>query len=116
MKRIAVVLSVLAATGAFGQQPRATSGPKLDAGAKRAFVEKALSLRAGDSRETVIERLGKPAIDRTTTMSGNRTLARTLKYYVRTGAPGGAALDEYIDVYLDKSNRVDGIYLSVELR
>jgi len=106
----------LAVMGALAQQVPTPSGVRLDPAAKRALVERALSLRAGDTRETVIERLGKPAIDRATTMSGSRVISRSLKYYVQKSTSGGAALDEYIDVYLDKNNRVDAVYLNVELK
>ena len=98
--------------GSFGKIQSFMNGARC----KARLRGKALSLRAGDSRDKVIERLGKPAMDRTSNIAGKKTNTGTLKYYLRTGAPGGPALDEYVDVYLDQKGRVDAVYMSVELK
>jgi len=105
-----------AAQAALAQQTTANSGKiDMDAASKRAFVEKVLTVRAGDPKEKVIEKLGKPWLDNSTAIGG-KTLSRSIKYYVKKPTAGHSQLDEYVDIYLDKRNRVDGVYLSVELK
>ncbi|MET0210594.1 MAG: hypothetical protein ABW220_16220, partial [Burkholderiaceae bacterium] len=99
MKRVVAVLFSLVAFTASAQSIKA------DPAAKRAIVEKAMTIRAGDTVDAVIAKLGKPAVDRTTSMGSYKTITRSLKYHLRKGGAGGGALDEYIDVYLDKNNR-----------
>jgi hypothetical protein len=89
----------------------------LNPAAKRALVEKAMTLKKGDSYATVIDRLGKPAVDRTASgRQGGTFVSRTLTYNaVRQASGAYAALDEHVDVYLDKSGRVRAVYVQLEL-
>ena len=90
---------------------------KLPPAAKRALVEKAMTLKKGDSAETVVERLGKPTVDNRLGVGGGGFITRSMKFYVvRSDRRGTEAMDEHIDVYLDKKDRVDGIFIQVELQ
>ena len=91
---------------------------KLDPAAKRALVEKAITIRKGDTYDQVVQHLGNPTFDRSASAMGGsqRFIMRSLKYYVVFG-PGSPneSTDEYISVILDKSDRVKSIDIRVEL-
>jgi hypothetical protein len=119
LKWIAVALcagSIALASGANGQ----SSEPyfRLEAAATRQLVEAALSIKVGDSRQAVLEKLRTPTSD-DVLMRKERpeTIGRSMKYYVLRWTRGGVNefLDQYVDVFLDPQDRVKTISIRVTL-
>jgi hypothetical protein len=110
VKKYALVI-LLAIAAARADQPI-----QLDASAKRALIQHALSLKRGDPYQVVIDRLGRPTMDQSIGVKPNKFLVRTLKYYVvKSAGTFNETTDEHIDIYLDKSDRVKSVYLKVEV-
>jgi hypothetical protein len=110
-----VTLSAIAATES---PPFSHPFFHLDASAKRALVEKALTLRPGDSYETVVGRLGKPKIDKVLMRKeSTRVVGRTLKYYAVIWDSGlvNELHDELVDVFLDPTDHVVSVGIRVTL-
>jgi hypothetical protein len=108
--------SIAVTSGANGQ----SSEPcfRLEAAATRQLVEAALSIKVGDSRHAVLEKLRTPTSD-DVLMRKERPeiIGRSMKYYVLRWTCGGVneLLDQYVDVFLDPQNRVKKISVRVTL-
>jgi len=106
-------LLVLVAVGVLAQGITHKRPPQvtLDAPTKRKLVEKAVTLKAGDSFQTVTNALGKPTTD---TNYGDDW--HILEYHIQIweGAYGEDA--EFLKIRLDKSNRVISIWVRAELK
>ena len=100
-----------------------TGSPKrpsfqLETQAKRALVEKAASLKAGDSYQTVTNKLGIPTHDqRFARKESSRVIGRSLKYYAVVWESGlvNEIHDEFVDVSLDERDRVRSVRIRVIL-
>ena len=96
----------------------ATSSIKLGPAEKRALVEKAMTLKRGDTYDQVVQRLGKPTFDNAAKANAGsqRFIMRSMKYYAVFG-PGNPNeyTDEFVSIILDKSDRVRSIDIRVEL-
>jgi len=104
---------MLVAAGPRAEQPHAI---QLGAAAKRALVERALTLKKGDAYSRVTELLGKPTLDQKIGVGSAKFLVRSLKFYVvKSASVYNEQLDEHIDVYLDMHDRVKSIYIKVEV-
>jgi hypothetical protein len=91
---------------------------QLDASAKRKLVEKALTLKVGDSFETVTNTLGAPTFDqKLVRKERNEVIGRSLKYYAVVWERGlvNELHDELVDVMLDETDRVRSVLIRVTL-
>ena len=96
------------------------------AGEARKIVEKAVTLKAGDSYQTVTNALGKPDLDQAfaarAEYSGQTNMPpaqRMLHYNLSRpeGTPLGGANARYVQVFIDfKTERVDSIFIHASLR
>lgn len=91
------------------------------AGEARRLVEKAVTLKAGDSYQTVTNALGKPDLDQGFGGRSDRPgpAQRLLHYNLSRpeGTPLGGEHAMFVQVYLDfKSERVDSIFIKASLR
>jgi len=119
------LLSVLIAATFSVSAEAQTASPnhpafQLDAHAKRALVENALTLKPSDSYESVTNKLGMPTYDQHLATKQNnprRVIGRSLKYYAviwKTGLVSEGA-DQYVDVFLDENDRVRSVSIRVTL-
>ncbi len=91
---------------------------QLDAHAKRVLVEKAVAIKPGDSRDSVIAKLGKPTRDeRVAPKQSSRVTGRHLSYYavIQEQDLVNELMDEYVEVVLDERNRVRSVHIRVTL-
>ena len=89
--------------------------------AARKLVEKAVTLKSGDSYQTVTNALGKPDLDQAFGGRSDRPgpAQRCLHYnlFRPEGAPLGREPARYVEVYLDfKTERVDSIFIKASLQ
>jgi hypothetical protein len=92
---------------------------QLDAGLKRALVEKAVTVKRGDSYEVVLDKLGKPSRDEPLIRKEDqRYVGRSLKYYALIWETGlvNELNDELVDVFLDESNHCHSVYIRVNIK
>ena len=91
---------------------------QLDAQAKRALVEKATTLKPGDSYESVTNKLGAPTHDKQLARKeSSRVIGRSLTYYAVIWEAGlvNELHDELVDVFLDERDRVLSVRIRVTL-
>ena len=113
---------LLATSGSMtvGAQSPAPKHPffQLDSKAKRALVEKASTLKPGDSYQSVTDRLGAPTHDqRVARKESSRVVGRSLSYYAVIWESGlvNELHDELVEVYLDKRDLVRSVHIRVTL-
>jgi len=119
MKPILILLLVVAAVAALAQGIMRKYPPSvsLDVPTKRKLVEKALTLKAGDSLQTVTNTLGKPTTD------GNwGSDYHVLDYHMKAWSNEWtnplyqpSADTEYVRVRLNQSNRIVSVWILAEL-
>jgi len=114
------LVTTLASAAAEPSRPDGHAHPffELDGPARRALVEKALSLERGDSRQSVIEKLGKPTYDAALARKEDqRPVGRTLKYYAVVWEAGvvNELHDQLVAVFLDEHDRVRSVEIHVLL-
>jgi len=88
----------------------------MDAQAKRALMDKAATLKHGDSYQTVVKLLGAPKSDTgLVRKEDNRVIGRSLKYYAVIWELGSVneLHDQYVDVFLDETDRVKSVTVRV---
>src|SRR5713226_1381721 len=120
MKRLLSLLIVAAASA--GAEPQ-TALPKqpffqLPVQAKQTLMEKAETLRSGDSYQTVVSRLGAPTYDQVLMRKENsRIIGRSLRYYAVIWESGlvNEIHDELVDVILDEKDRVRSVHIKVKV-
>ena len=85
--------------------------------AKRTLVEKAVTLRPGDSYQTVTNALGMPTFDQSLGLKDGRNIGRGLSYYavMRKTNLVNELQDERVLVYLDERGRVSAVHIKVML-
>lgn len=91
---------------------------QLDAHAKRALTEKAATVKAGDSYESVIRKLGKPTHDeKLARKESDRVIGRALRYdaVIQEQDLVNDLMDEFVEVFLDERNRVRSVQIRVTL-
>ena len=82
------------------------------------MVEKAITLKVGDSFQTVTNTLGVPTKDqRLARKEDSRAIGRSLKYYAVIWERGlvNELHDELVDVTLDERDRVRSVRIRVAL-
>lgn len=116
MKTLSLISFLLVA--AFVAQAEQHPSFQLTAAARRKMVEKALTLKAGDSFQAVTNALGIASFDQPLLEQyGREIIGRDLKYYAVIWPPGSADVsqNELVDVTLDKAGRVRSVYIRVTL-
>ena len=113
---ILCVLCVTRITVSAGSErrPAKTAWFKLDPPAKRVLFEKAVTLKRGDSYESVTNQLGTPTYDRRVApKESNRIIGRSLTYYAVKLDKNlvNELQDELVDVFLDEKNKVQSVYI-----
>jgi hypothetical protein len=91
----------------------------LDVAAKRKLVEKALTLRAGDTFATITNALGNPTLDQVLFVNKEgRSVDRRLRYNIVIWERDkfDEALDEFITLSLGEGDRLQGFRINVTLR
>jgi len=110
-----LVIAAAATALAQGITHRNPPSVSLDIPTKRKLVEKALTLKAGDSFQTVTNTLGQPTTD--TNYGGD---FHYLDYHMQ--AWKGERVDddchdaEYVRVRVDQSNRIVSVWIRVEMK
>ncbi len=115
MRFLPLLFALVAASASAAPQP---PWFQLDAHAKRVLVEKAVAIKPGDSRESVIAKLGKPTRDQSVApKQGTRVTRRYLSYYavIQERDLVNELMDEYVEVVLDERNRVRSVHIRVTL-
>jgi hypothetical protein len=117
--RLILLLAALVNMSIEAQTP-APKNPffQLDARAKRALVEKASTLKPGDSYQSVTDRLGAPTHDqKIARKEGSRVVGRSLSYYAVIWQSGlvNELHDELVEVYLDERDLVRSVHIRVTL-
>ncbi len=121
MKRLLLLpLLALTVTANAAPLPNAPIHPsfQLDAQAKRTLVEKARSIKQGDSYRRVIGKLGTPTYDEKVARKENdRVIGRSLSYYAVIWEEGlvNEQKDELVWVFLDENDRVQSVDIRVRL-
>jgi hypothetical protein len=120
VRRISQLVKTLALILLLVTAARAEQHPsfELDASAKRKLVERAATLKVGDSFQTVTNALGVPTVDqRLARKESSRVIGRSLKYYAVIWERGlvNELHDELVDVMLDEKNRVRSVRIKVTL-
>jgi len=102
-----------------GEPPARGNTPEASTHYKRTLVEKALALKAGDSYQTVTNRLGVPTNDTKHQNKNGEWIGRSLKYFFDSkGVDEGDAdgpFAESVLVFLDGQGRVRHVTLKVTL-
>jgi hypothetical protein len=91
---------------------------QLNAKAKRVLVEKAKSVKLGDSYQVVIKKLGTPTFDmKLARKESSRVIGRDLDYYAVIWEDGlvNEKKDELVNVFLDENDRVKSVHIRVKL-
>ena len=116
-----VSLLVAAAAIASAQPPPTAPKPpwfQLDSQAKRALVEKAVTVKPGDSYQSVTNKLGTPTYDQQLTRKrSSRVVGRSVKYYAVKREEGlmNGRQDELVEVFFDVRDRVQSVQIRVTL-
>lgn len=103
---------------AVGQEYGSRPERYRDIGATRSLVEKAVTIRSGDTRKAVIEILGQPDNDSVLMRKENdEVIGHSLRYDIVRWKRGSVneLHDQYIDVFLDKNNLVKSLSIRVML-
>src|SRR5579871_6083969 len=117
MKTLTLLSFLLLATFVTraGQQPSF----QLSAAAKRNLAEKAVSLKTGDTFQTVTNTLGMASFDQPLMRKDSTEIVgRDLKYFAVIWLPGSTdeLQNELVDITLDKSGRVRSVYIRLTLK
>jgi hypothetical protein len=118
MKSRVLFLSLLIVTTVFAEPQLKKPAFQLAASAKRTLVEKALTLKRGDSYESVTNVLGKPTFDQSLDRKEDgRNIGRGLSYYAVVWEAGlvNVLHDELVVVHLDECGRLKSVYFKVTL-
>ena len=114
------LLLLLGACALFGQvQVGRRPLFELDNSAKRKLVEKVLTLKTGDSFQTITNTLGVPSFNSMTNAEAYKAMGGFLRYdalVVSSYAGLSRANDELIYMWLDNSNRLTRIEMCITLR
>jgi hypothetical protein len=116
-----MLLFLLAATISVstwaGEPPSQHSDSELGTKAKRTLVDKALTLKAGDSYQTVTNRLGIPTYNTRHQNKNGSWIGRSLKYdfHSRGSDELEGAFTESVVIFLDGHDRLRYITLKVTL-
>lgn len=111
----ALLFLILAASVARAEQQPSF---QLNATARRKLVENAVTLKVGDSFQTVTNALGTPTFDQPVFDKDNPDIVgRDLKFYavIWQHEPANETRDELVDVKLDKTGHVRSVYIKVTL-
>ncbi len=117
MKALISLMLVVVVAGALAQSvTHRTKWVSLPQGARRKLVEKAVTLKSGDSYQSVTNALGTPDIDKGFSAQGQRLL-----HYNLSRPEGAAPLQNehsfYVRVYLNsKTDRVQSVYIQAALQ
>ena len=120
MRCVLLVLLFGALSASAASESASSNHPsfQLDAQSKRTLVEKAATLKPGDSYQTVVNLLGTTKFDRRLMRKeNNRVIGRSLKYYAVIWQSGSVneLHDEYVDVLLDDMDHVKSVTVRVTL-
>ena len=86
---------------------------------RHALVERALSIQHGDSRQSVIQRMGVPTSERLLARKEDpRVFGSSLRYDVERWEAGlvNEIFDQYVDILLDPPDHVKSVWIRVELQ
>ena len=111
------VLSFMLLAASFARAEQHPSF-QLSASAKRKLAEKAITLKAGDSFQTVTNTLGTASFDQPLLGKDSREIVgRELRYFavIWHSGPADEQQNELVDVTLDKSGRVRSVYIRMTL-
>src|SRR5258707_758548 len=119
--RFLLVLFLASIVGMWAEAQ--TTSPKrpffqLDAQAKRPLVEKATTLKPGDSFQSITNKLGTPTHDQQLARKETGSIiGRSLSYYAVIWKAGlvNKLHDELVDVWLDDRDRVRSVHIRVTL-
>ena len=115
MKPTILLLLVVAAVAAMAQGIMHKNSPSvsLDVPTKRKIIEKALTLKAGDSFQTVTNTLGQPTTDTDFGPSFHY-----LDYHMQAWRNEGVSSSdvEYVRVTLNPDKRVRSVWIRVEMK
>jgi len=117
MKSI-LLLFVFTALAVWGQTIAPTFPPvfTLDEGAKHRLVEKALTLKAGDSFQTITNTLGRPSRDQKFPDPAG-PISRILRYDILTWYTNAShPWDQYIEIPLRQGERLEDVRINVILK
>jgi hypothetical protein len=114
------ILLVVGACAVYGQSI-AGRRPlfELDNSAKRKLVEKVLTLKRGDSYQTITNALGTPCFNSMTNAEAYKAVGGFLRYdalVVSSYTQLDRAFDELTYIWLDSSNRLTRIEMCITLR
>ena len=115
MKTLALLSALLLATLVV----RAEQLPsfQLSAAAKRKLAGQAVTLKAGDSFQTVTNALGVASFDQPLLGKDNREIVgRELRYFAVIWPGADESQNELVDVTLDKAGRVRSVYIRMTLK
>jgi hypothetical protein len=97
-------------------KPRVQFGWVMDAAKQDQLFVKLALLKLGDTRDLMIDTLGKPSRDRVITLKAKRTfLVRMVQYFVRVVNPDLAnTFDQKVILYFDRADALIGVESNVD--
>lgn len=123
MKGLIVLLIVLLIVasrpiGTFGQERSSEADYRRDPAAARVLVERAVSIKTGDSRTAVLDKLGSPDDDTVLMRKESpEIIGRAMRYDIVKWKRGlvNELHDQYVNVYLDKNGVVKYVVVRATL-
>jgi len=115
---IVLLIAASVPMGTFGQERGSQADYRRDPAAARVLVERAVSIKTGDSRTAVLNKLGSPDDDSVLMRKEKpEVVGRSMRYDVVKWKRGlvNELYDQYVDVYLDKSDIVTQVVVRVTL-
>lgn len=90
---------------------------QLSAAAKRKLAEQAVTLKAGDTFQTVTNALGVASFDQPLLGKDNHEIVgRELRYFAIIWPGADESQNELVDVLLDKAGHVRSVYIRITLK
>jgi hypothetical protein len=115
---IVLLIAATAPMGAIGQERGSQADYRRDAAAARILVERAVSIKTGDSRKTVIDKLGSPDEDSVLMRKEKpEIIGRSMRYDIVRWKRGlvNELHDQYVNVHLDSGDVVKSLVIRVTL-